>query len=219
MHWRFRLHSLTVYGSRGPKGNEVLTLFTSRIPSPLASLRACGVAPERVTMPSDPGRELVDIIDEQGRTIGVVERREMRGRRLPHRCTYVLVFNRRGELFLHQRTDTKDVYPSYWDVCIGGVMTAGESYDEGARREVLEELGIEAEPEQLFPFHYQDDRTFVHGMVYRLEHGGPFRLQPEEIVRGEFLPIEVVTVRTMKDPFCPDGLAVLAEYQRLNSPK
>src|SRR5207302_2567377 len=37
--------------------------------------------------------ELVDIIDYAGRTVGVMARREMRDRRLPHRCTYVLVFN------------------------------------------------------------------------------------------------------------------------------
>ena len=60
-----------------------------------------------------PGDELVDVIDGQGRTVGTVTRREMRGRRLPHRCTYVLVFNRRGELFVHLRTPTKDVYPSH----------------------------------------------------------------------------------------------------------
>ena len=78
--------------------------------------------------------ELVDVIDDAGATVGVVTRREMRERRLPHRCTYVLVFNSRGELFIHLRTPTKDVFPSHRDVCIGGVLAAGESFDEGARR-------------------------------------------------------------------------------------
>ena len=50
--------------------------------------------------------------DEEGRTLGVVTRREMRSRKLPHRCTYVLVFNRAGELFIHLRTPTKDVRSS-----------------------------------------------------------------------------------------------------------
>src|SRR5213080_4686005 len=64
-----------------------------------------------------------------------VTRREMRVRRLPHRATYVLVFNRRGELFVHLRSPHKDVFPGHWDVAIGGVLAAGESFDEGARRE------------------------------------------------------------------------------------
>ena len=88
----------------------------------------------------DPGDELVDVIDDAGRTIGTVTRREMRARRLPHRCVYVLVFNRQGQLFIHLRTATKDVYPSHWDVAIGGVLAAGESFAEGAKRELREEL-------------------------------------------------------------------------------
>lgn len=165
-------------------------------------------------MCTDPGAELVDVIDEAGRTVGTVARREMRGRRLPHRCVYVLVFNGRGDLFLHLRTPTKDVYPSHWDVTVGGVLAAGEAFAEGARREVLEELGVAAEPDELFPFRYADAATVVQAMVYRLVHEGPFRLQPEEVVRGEFVPLAEVAARTARDPFCPDGLAVLAEYRR-----
>ena len=75
-----------------------------------------------------PGDELVDLIDDAGNTIGVVPRRTMRAQRLPHRCTYVLVFNTRGDLFIHLRTATKDVNPSYWDVCVGGVVSAGETF-------------------------------------------------------------------------------------------
>src|SRR4029078_1533992 len=90
----------------------------------------------------DPAREQVDVIDDEGRTIGVVTRREMRQRGLLHRCTYVLVFNRAVELCVHLRTPTKDVYPSHWDVAIGGVVTAGETYAQGVVREMQEELGI-----------------------------------------------------------------------------
>jgi isopentenyldiphosphate isomerase len=164
-------------------------------------------------MGSAAAKELVDVVDESGRTVGVVTRAEMRQRRLPHRCTYVLVFNSAGALFVHLRTPGKDVFPSYWDVTVGGVQAAGESYDEGARREVQEELGVDANgTERLFPFQYSDARTTVHGMVYRLVHDGPFRLQPEEIVEGEFLSIDAVLRRSAVEPFCPDGLAVLDEF-------
>ncbi len=162
-----------------------------------------------------PGDELVDVIDEQGRTVGTVTRREMRARRLPYRCTYVLVFNRRGELFVHLRTPTKDVYPSHWDVAVGGVLAAGETFDRGAERELREELGVEAALEALFPFRYADERSVVQAMAYRAVHDGPFRLQPEEVVRGEFVPVEEVSARAARERFCPDGLAVLAEYLRL----
>jgi isopentenyldiphosphate isomerase len=164
-------------------------------------------------MTGNPGDELVDVIDDEGRTIATVTRREVRARRLPHRCTYILVFNRAGNLFLHLRTASKDVYPLHWDVAVGGVLAAGESFEAGARREAAEELGIDVQPEVLFPFRYEDAASVVQAMVYRVVHDGPFRLQPEEIVRGEFVPLDEVAARIAREPFCPDGLAVFAEYQ------
>ena len=158
--------------------------------------------------------ELVDVIDDAGHTVGVVTRREMRAGRLPHRGTYVLVFNRRGELFVHLRTATKDVFPGHWDVCIGGVLLAGETFDRGAEREILEELGVTGMPETLFPFRYADARTVVQAMVYRLIHDGPFRLQPEEIVRGGFVPVAEVQAMMRELAFCPDGTIVFEEYLR-----
>jgi isopentenyldiphosphate isomerase len=158
--------------------------------------------------------ELVDVIDEAGNTIAVVTRGEMRARKLPHRCTYVLVFNTRGELFIHLRTASKDVYPSHWDVCIGGVLVVGETFAQGVRREIKEELGIDmdAEPDELFPLWYRDADTFAHGMAYRLYHDGPFTLQAEEIVRGEFVPVADVLAFMQHEPFCPDGVQVLQRY-------
>jgi isopentenyldiphosphate isomerase len=163
----------------------------------------------------DASREIVDVVDENNQTVRIVTRAELRASGLPHRCTYILVFDQAGQLFIHQRTPTKDVFPSYWDVTVGGVLAAGEPYDDGARREAHEELGIDsARLVRLFPFRYIDNRTDVHGMVYKLVHDGPFRLQPEEIIRGEFVAIDSVHDRAARVPFCPDGLAVLREFQR-----
>jgi isopentenyldiphosphate isomerase len=159
------------------------------------------------------GEEVVDVVDEAGLVIGAATRREIRQQRLPHRSTYILVFNHQGELFVHLRTAAKDVYPSHWDVTVGGVLAAGESFDAGARREGREELGVDLELEPLFPFSFQDEASVVHGMVYRAVHDGPFRLQPEEIVRGEFVALDEIAGRAQRDRFCPDGLAVFAEYQ------
>ena len=126
----------------------------------------------------------------------------------------MLVFNRRGELFIHLRTPTKDVYPAHWDAAIGGVLAAGESFDAGARREFREELGVDAALEPLFPVRFADVHNVVHGMAYRAVHDGPFLLQPEEIVRGEFVRLAEVERRSTREPFCPDSLAVVADYRR-----
>jgi 8-oxo-dGTP pyrophosphatase MutT (NUDIX family) len=92
------------------------------------------------------------------------------------------------------------------------VLTAGETFAEGVRREIREELGIDGDAIELFPFRYADGATFAHGMAYRLDHDGPFQLQAEEIVRGEFVPLPKVLERIARDPFCPDGVQVLQRF-------
>ncbi len=165
---------------------------------------------------NDPANDLVDVVDDAGHVVGIVTRQEMRRGRLPHRCVYVLVFDSRGRLLIHQRTASKDVFPSYWDVCVGGVLAAGESFDDSARRESGEELGVDLNPEPLFPFRYSDEQTTVHAMVYRANHNGPFQFQPEEVQSGRFVEICELNGHFSRLRFCPDGLQIWQEYLRAN---
>ncbi len=156
--------------------------------------------------------ELVDVVDAEDRVVGRATRAEIRARNLRHRATYILVFNARGQLFVHQRTATKDVYPSYYDVAVGGVVSAGESYDQGARRELAEELGVTAVPRPILKFQYEDAANVVNCRVYSCAYDGPLTLQAEEIVAGEWLDLDVVFERARHEKFCPDGIEALLRY-------
>jgi isopentenyldiphosphate isomerase len=157
--------------------------------------------------------ELVDVVDEQDRVVTQATRREVRLRNLRHRSVYILVFNSAGQLFVHRRTDTKDIYPGYWDVVVGGVLAAGEDYDRGARREIREELGIERVPlRRLFALRYDDAENRVSGMVYSCLADGVPRLQASEIAVGEWMDLDVVLERVQRDKFCPDGWEALKHY-------
>src|SRR5262249_3391248 len=89
----------------------------------------------------------------------------------------------------------------------------GESFAQGARRELREELGVDTAPQELFPFRYADEQTVVQAMVYKAVHNGPFQLQAEEIVSGEFVAMTDVKERLERPAFCPDGLKVFDEYE------
>ena len=110
----------------------------------------------------DPGDELVDVVDEENEVVSVVPRRRLRTENLLHRCTYVVVLDAAGELYVHRRTKTKDVYPGFYDVVAGGVNGAGESFDECARRELEEELGIAADPTFRFLHRYEGPSASWH---------------------------------------------------------
>ena len=93
-------------------------------------------------------------------------------------------------------------------------LAAGESFAQGVQREIAEELGVlDALAEELFPFRYEDAATVVQAMAYRLRHDGPFHLQAEEIVRGEFVLADELETMTRRERFCPDGLQVWAKYR------
>ncbi len=157
--------------------------------------------------------EIVAIVDEQNNVVGAAARRDMRAQRLPHRSTYILVFNSQGELYVQKRTMTKDVFPGYYDPAAGGVVLAGESYEEGAYRELEEEMGIRGVPlTWLFDFYYTDERTRVWGGVFTCVYDGAIVLQEEEVESGAFVPVETILQRTASESFTPDGLYVLHRH-------
>ena len=158
----------------------------------------------------NPAEEIVQIVDEENREIAAIARGLMREQHLIHRASYILVFNRAGELFVQKRTLSKDVYPGYWDVAAGGVVLAGESYEESAARELEEELGISDVPlEFLFDQFYSDEDNRVWGRIFRCIHEGPFVLQPEEVEYGRFMTPETALDYSRVEPFTPDGILVL----------
>jgi isopentenyldiphosphate isomerase len=157
-----------------------------------------------------PSEELVEIVDQDNRSIGAVSRRIMRQQHLIHRACYILVFNRQGELFIQKRTRTKDIYPGHWDVAAGGVVLAGESYEDSARRELKEELGLDNVPLRMhFDQYYEEAGNRVWGRVYSCNHDGPFTLQAEEIERGQFIDLAAIRQLHQTEPCTPDGLALL----------
>ncbi len=165
----------------------------------------------------DPGDELVDVIDERDRLVGTVTRRELRARNLLHRCTYVFVRNAAGELYVHRRTTTKDVYPGFLDVCAGGVNAAGESFDACAARELDEELGVRATPTFRFRHRYSGPSGQVWGAAYDVVWDGAIVWQPEEVSWGAFVSLWRVDEMIATEPFCPDGLEVFDRWRRLDA--
>lgn len=163
---------------------------------------------------NDADTEQVIIVDRCNRSLGAVTRPIMRSQGLIHRASYVLVCNRQGKLFIQKRTAVKDVFPGYWDIAAGGVVMARESYEESARRELREELGIKVKGmHHLFDHFYDGPDTKVWGRIFTCTHNGPFTLQQEEIEHGCFLALDAVAALNEKEPITPDGMEILQRLQ------
>lgn len=170
-------------------------------------------------MPIQIQEEIVTIVDEKNRVVGAAPRSRMRADGLPHRATYILVFNDEGDLFVQKRTTSKDIYPGYFDVATGGVVSAGESYEDAAQRELAEELGITGvQLKGHFDFFHEDAGNRVWGRVFSCTYNGDVTLQEEEVESGGFHPVHEILEISRKRLFTPDGLYVLQRFLAQVSP-
>lgn len=117
--------------------------------------------------------ELLDVLDENGEKTGIVRERNVCHRDGSlHGTVHIWLVRERADhgfdVLIQKRSETKDSNPGAYDASAAGHITAGCGAPESARRELEEELGIRAEPEDL---------TFLgrHYGRYRAEfHGRPF---------------------------------------------
>ncbi|MBW8887428.1 MAG: NUDIX domain-containing protein [Fibrobacteres bacterium] len=131
---------------------------------------------------------LIQVTDEDV-VLGPIARSRVHGNpALIHRSVHVLVLGTDGRLLLQKRSLRKDTQPGKWDTSVGGHVGFGQSYEEAARREAAEELGLDLETrgegaELIFlypsrirnPIESENIHTFLHVSA------GPFRPEPDEI--------------------------------------
>jgi isopentenyldiphosphate isomerase len=165
--------------------------------------------------------EILDIVDEHDRVIGQSPRGEAYARGLRHRAVFVFVRDGAGRIFVHRRTARKLIFPSRYDMFVGGVVGAGESYDDAALREAEEELGVSGLPRPVprFGFLYEggeEEAGSWWSRVYEVRCELPVSPQAEEIAWHGFLPQEELDRVLPVWEWVPDGLEA---YRRLRSLK
>jgi 8-oxo-dGTP pyrophosphatase MutT (NUDIX family) len=151
--------------------------------------------------------ELVDLVDVDDQVLEVVTRSEMRARgdAARHRACYVAVVTTRGELVVHRRADWKDVYPGWWDLCFGGVLGAGEAWDDAARRELREEAGIDATPTLVGMARWEQPGVALNARIYTVTHDGPYPCPDGEVVEVATVALDDLDAWLAAHDVCPDS--------------
>eukprot|EP00826_Nyctotherus_ovalis_P028267 TRINITY_DN2234_c0_g2_i2.p1 TRINITY_DN2234_c0_g2~~TRINITY_DN2234_c0_g2_i2.p1 ORF type:complete len:178 (-),score=54.46 TRINITY_DN2234_c0_g2_i2:54-587(-) len=161
------------------------------------------------TIDTDVNDELVQIVDEENKAVKGAPRWVMRKQNLPHRSSYVFIYNSKKQLYVQMRTLTKDYLPGYYTLCTGGVVQVDEPDLVNAKREVAEEMGIENSVLNFIATkHYKDDKVDVWQNIYTLYYNGPVNNQKEEVDHVEMWDIdEVLDKEKAGLKICPDTLA------------
>ena len=117
--------------------------------------------------------EMLDLVNEQGDPIGrAVPRSEAHRLGLRHRTSHVWLVRRKNgvlEVLLQKRSDEKDSFPGCYDISSAGHIPAGQGFVDSALRELKEELGVTAQPQDLI---LCGQRSFQFSAVF---HGKPFK--------------------------------------------
>ncbi|MGI6255074.1 MAG: NUDIX hydrolase [Acutalibacter sp.] len=144
----------------------------------------------KLTLQNTPP-ERWDLYDKDRRPLG---RTIPRGRPLQkgeyHLGVTVAVFNAKGEILSTRRAPEK-TFPGQWEIPAGGVQ-AGESAVSAACRELREETGITAAPEELTLLLWQV-RPHLHAAFYGLTRDVPLEeiiLQPGETDGARWVPFD-----------------------------
>lgn len=138
--------------------------------------------------------ELVVLVNEADQQIGLMEKLEAHQKGLLHRAFSVFLFNKKGEMLLQKRANTKYHSPNLWTNAVCSHPRNGESYKNGALRRLNEELGISTEIEEKFHFIYMADvgqNLWEHELDYVFVgiYDGIFNLNPNEVSETRYISL------------------------------
>lgn len=184
--------------------------------------------------------EIFDICDENGLPTGLtVERGEAHRRGILHRTAHVWLIREeagRTQVLLQKRSRNKDSFPGLYDTSSAGHIPAGSEVLPSALRELEEELGLRARPEDLQyagRFRIQYEKVFHGGLFWDNEIAWVYvcrlpveieklRLQKEEVEEVRWFDAEAVAeeIRTCRDRFCVPAasLQLLLRFLREGAP-
>lgn len=154
--------------------------------------------------------ELFDILSDDYKETGIVrERTSVHETGAWHKTSHVWIYRKKNsgyDVLLQKRNEHKDSFPGYYDISSAGHIPAGEDYKESALRELKEELGITAKPEELQLIGVHNGmsneefygKPFInneHSMVYVYDgtelEPDDFKLQKEEVESVKWIDYEV----------------------------
>lgn len=141
--------------------------------------------------------ELVDVVNEKDEVIGKEWKSKCHKEGILHRISAVFLFDSSGKIWLQTRAKGK-VGAGRLDFSASGHLGAGDTYEEGAYREMQEELGVRTGltliGKELYNHHYTEGHNVRHFIsVYTGKYDGPFNLQEEELENIEDYTLEEIT--------------------------
>ncbi|MFH1642857.1 MAG: NUDIX domain-containing protein [Nanoarchaeota archaeon] len=159
-------------------------------------------------------KEYLYAVDDEDNVIEKIEGDIILEKKMLHRNASVIIVNKEGKLYVHQRKKTKNLYPGMWDVKAGGGVRFGETYEEAALREMSEEVGINNQKIKfLFSDKFRSNEFNCNRKVYTVIWDGSITIQKEEIEQGRFM--DIIEIENMVDKLSPTEMQIINKYPEI----
>ncbi|NIO20448.1 MAG: NUDIX domain-containing protein [Candidatus Aenigmarchaeota archaeon] len=164
--------------------------------------------------------EYFDVVDDNDKVIGKATREECHSSpRFRHRGVHVVIYNSKDQVLLQKRSMNKDLYPGVWIEAASGHVESGDTYENTAKRELKEELGVETKLKKIskIVFNGEKEREFI--MIFMGKHDGPFKIEEDDIEEVKFFGVEEIK-RMMKEypeDFCIATPLIFKEYLKFRN--
>ncbi|HCW65447.1 MULTISPECIES: isopentenyl-diphosphate Delta-isomerase [Leeuwenhoekiella] len=149
--------------------------------------------------------ELVILVDENDRQVGLMPKMEAHEKALLHRAFSVFVFNDQKELMIQRRAAHKYHSPGLWTNTCCSHQREGESNIEAGKRRLMEEMGFTTELEENISFIYK--APFDNGLTeHEYDHillgdfNGTPNINPDEVSEWKWMSLEAIEADMKENP-------------------
>ena len=124
----------------------------------------------------------------------------------------IIVQNSSGQLFVHQRSADKKMFPLLYGLGAGGHVEPKESPTQAAKRELKEELDIDSKIKPLFNIDFESDEIKHTIHVFEVSYDGEIK-QCKEFKWSGWMNIEQVDQLANNNKLCPDTKVLYEKWR------
>jgi 8-oxo-dGTP pyrophosphatase MutT (NUDIX family) len=139
--------------------------------------------------------EILDIVNEHDEVTGQIERDDPQAAGLIFRKAAILFYLPTKQIIMQKRGAQKKVNPGKYTATVIGHVSSGQTYDDTAAREALEETGIAIDPRKLVHL-----GVHLMGTSMRAVYAYPFdgSVNDLKIEAGEGAGFKAVTISDLR---------------------
>ena len=117
--------------------------------------------------------EYIELLDENGMPTGASCLKSVAHKYgYFHATVHIWFYTKNSEILIQKRQASKDTFPNLWDVSVAGHIPFGETPEQGAIREISEEIGLSISKKELIYFgtHSEKHKHNSNKIDHELHH-------------------------------------------------